>query len=433
MNARFLCRASLSALLLAASAGLRAEAPEHISYSVNRNDTLYDLARRYFADPASYPAVQKLNRIGNPRRIPVGRVLKIPRSMLRREPIEAVVQSYRGSVLVGVRGASVGLRVREGDLIETGARSFVSLRLPDNTAVSLPPGSRVRVERLRRTLLAQSVERRFVVQKGQASGIVTPMKDPHSTFEFLTPRAITSVRGTRFRTSYDPASGATKVEVSEGKVAFREAREREQAVAAGFGTSDALAAPVPLLAPPDLVSPDRSQTEERLDFAARPVAGAVRYRFQIARDAGFLDVLDEAYAPTPQAEFPGLPRGIYFVRLAAIDDHDLEGLASTYSFERRLNRLRTSLEESRAGRYRQFLFRWQAPDAPNASFRFQLSRSADGSAPLVDQTGLTGEAFVITDLAAGNYYWRVMSIETADGNVYTKWSPTSELRVGTAK
>jgi hypothetical protein len=433
LNARFLYRASLSALLLAASGSLRAEAPEHVSYSVNRNDTLYDLARRYFADPASYPAVQKLNRIGNPRRIPVGRVLKIPRSMLRREPIEAVVQSYRGAVLVGAHGASVGLKVREGDLIETGARSFVSLRLPDNTAISLPPGTRVRVERLRRTLLAQSVERRFVVQKGQASGIVTPMTDPHSTFEFLTPRAITSVRGTRFRTSYDPASGATKVEVSEGKVAFREAREGEQSVAAGFGTSDALAAPVPLLAPPDLASPDRSQTGEKLAFVARPVAGAARYRFQIARDAGFLDVLDEAYAPTPQAEFPDLPRGTYFVRLAAIADHDLEGLASTYSFERRRSRLRTSLEESRAGRYRQFLFRWQAPDAPNASFRFQLSRGADGSAPLVDQTGLTGDAFVITDLAAGTYYWRVMSIEAADGQVYTKWSSTNELRVGTVK
>jgi hypothetical protein len=259
------------------------------------------------------------------------------------------------------------------------------------------------------------------------------MTDPHSTFEFLTPRAITSVRGTRFRTSYDPASGATKVEVSEGKVAFREAREGEQSVAAGFGTSDALAAPVPLLAPPDLASPDRSQTGEKLAFVARPVAGAARYRFQIARDAGFLDVLDEAYAPTPQAEFPDLPRGTYFVRLAAIDDHDLEGLASTYSFERRRSRLRTSLEESRAGRYRQFLFRWQAPDAPNASFRFQLSRGADGSAPLVDQTGLTGDAFVITDLAAGTYYWRVMSIEAADGQVYTKWSSTNELRVGTVK
>ncbi|WP_324699461.1 FecR domain-containing protein [Novosphingobium sp. RL4] len=433
MNSRFLCRASLAAALLATSAGVRAETPAHVAYSVNRNDTLYDLARRYFADPASYPVVQKLNRIGNPRRIPVGRILKIPRSMLRREPIEAVVQSYRGAVLVGARSAAVGLRVREGDLIETGERSFVSLRLPDSTTVSLPPGSRVRVERLRRTLLAESVERRFVVQRGQASGIVTPMTDPHSTFEFLTPRAMTSVRGTRFRTSYDPASGASKVEVSEGKVAFRETREKEQFVVAGFGTNDGLAAPVPLLAPPELMSPDRVQAEEQLVFAARPVVGAARYRFQIARDAGFMDVLDEAYAQVPRAEFAGLPRGTYFVRMAGMDGNDLEGLASTYSFERRLNRLRTSFEESRAGRYRQFLFRWQAPDAPEASFRFQLSRSPDGSAPLVDQTGLTGDAFVITDLAAGTYYWRVMSIEAAEGQVYTKWSSANELRVGAAK
>src|SRR3546814_18707392 len=56
---------------------------------------------------------------------------------------------------------------------------------------------------------------------------------------------------------------------------------------------------------------------------------------------------------------------------------------------RRLNRISTSLEERRAGRYRQYLFRWRAPDAPNARFRFQLSDSPDGSSPLVDEIGLT--------------------------------------------
>src|SRR3546814_4553497 len=65
---------------------------------------------------------------------------------------------------------------------------------------------------------------------------------------------------------------------------------------------------------------------------------------------------------------------------------------------RRLNRISTSLEERRAGRYRQYLFRWRAPDAPNAQFRFQLSASPDGSSPLVDEIGLTEPVLILTDL-----------------------------------
>jgi len=219
----------------------------------------------------------------------------------------------------------------------------------------------------------------------------------------------------------------------EGKVAFREGSESEQLVPAGFGSSDRLAAPVALLPPPDLADPAKVQDDEQLSFALRPMANAVGYHFQIARDAGFIDVIDETYADTPTGAFPSLPNGSYFVRLSGIDGNSLEGEPAVYSFERRLNRLRTSLEQSRAGRYRQFLFRWQAPDVKAAQYRFQLSRAKDGSDPVVDQTGLADSFFIVTDLPGGTYYWRVMSVEAADGKVYTKWSATSELRVGEAK
>src|SRR3546814_1940751 len=92
---------------------------------------------------------------------------------------------------------------------------------------------------------------------------------------------------------------------------------------------------------------------------------------------------------------------------------------------RRLNRISTSLEERRAGRYRQYLFRWRAPDAPNAQFRFQLSASPDGSSPLVDEIGLTEPVLILTDLPKGTYYWRVVSTETAHGDIYRK---ASQLR-----
>ncbi len=428
--------AVVALVLTACPAALYAQAqqvPPFVEYRVNRDDTLYVLAQRYFADPRAYGVVQRLNRVANPRRMPIGLVLKIPRSLLRQEPIPAVVQSFKGDVRVGTRGAAVGMVVHEGDLVETGERSFVSLRLPDNTAVSLPSKTRIRVQRLRRTLLSESVERQFAVQYGRVTGEVTPMTDPASSFQFTTPRAITSVRGTRFRVGYEPGDANSGVEVVEGKVAFREGDDKEQLVQAGFGSNDRLPTPVPLLAPPDLVDPDKVQDEEGLAFRLRAMAGAAGYHLQIARDAGFIDMVDEAYASGPVGEFSTLPNGTYFVRLTGIDANVLEGKPSVYSFERRLNRLRTSLEQSRVGRYRQFLFRWQTPDVKAAQYRFQLSRAQDGSNPVVDQTGLADNSFIITDLPGGTYYWRVMSIEASGGRIYTKWSAINELRVGEAK
>ena len=405
----------------------------YVEYRVNRHDTLYDLARRYFADPGAYGVVQRLNRVADPRRMPIGLVLKIPRTLLRQEPITAAIQSLKGNVRVGMSGGAVGMMVHEGDLVETGERSFVSLRLPDDTIVSLPSKTRIRVQRLRRTLLSESVERQFAVQYGRASGTVTPMTDPASSFEFITPRAITSVRGTHFRVGYDPGEAGSRVEVVEGKVGFQAGNGKEQLVQAGFGSDDRLPAPMPLLPPPELAKPDEVQNDERLSFPLRPMAGATGYHLQIARDAGFIDIIDEAFSESPLGEFPALANGTYFVRLTGIDASGLEGKPSTYSFQRRLNRLRTSLEQSRVGRYRQFLFRWQAPDVKAAQYRFQLSRAQNGSDPVVDQTGLADTAFIITDLPDGTYYWRVMSIEASGGRVYTKWSATNELRVGKTK
>jgi len=400
---------------------------------VNKGDSLYQIAAHYLTTPGNYVAIQKLNRIRNPRRMLIGFVLQVPRALLRQEAIYAKVKNFSGSVLVGAKIVTAGMVLEEGAVIETGMRSFITLYLPDGSLISLPSNASIRIERLRRTLLTDALERRFAIRRGQATGKVTPMTDPDSSFQFKTPRVITSVRGTLFRTAYEPDSGSSRVEVVEGKVAFRANRNSEELVPAGFGISEQLLAPVGLLPSPSLANPGKVQDEEGLTFPVEPVAGAIAYHLQIARDAGFSDVIDETVSERPEGEFPGIANGNYFVRTTAIDANRLEGRPSIYSFDRRLNRLRTSIEQGRAGRYRQFLFRWDAPDMTDGQFRFQLSRSADGAGALVDQAGLKGSSFIITDLPPGIYHWRVMSMSVEAGRVFTKWSPSSELRIEASK
>lgn len=418
---------------LMAAAPLHAQSDEMITYRVEKGDNLYTLAGRYFTRTRDYRTVQRINRIADPYRIPTGTVIRIPRSVLRTEPVRAVVHSFRGAVMIGPEGgkrqATVGLPVYEKDLIETGQRAFVTLRLPDETTVALPSQSRVRVERMRRTLLADNVERSFAIENGRARANVAPMDNPRSDFRITTPVASSAVRGTEYRVSYDRDRGRATSEVLEGRVEFGTADAQPQMLAAGYGGASHLTAPKPLLPAPDLIRPGRVQDEEQLHFTVRPQSGTTGYHGQIARDAGFLEVIDEVHGEVADLVLPGHANGTYFVRVAAIDAEGLVGQPATYGFERRLNRLTTSLEQSRAGRYRQYLFRWHTPDQPDGQYRFQMSTNADGSAPIVDEPGLADSSFLLTDIPSGTYYWRVMTLGFEDGRVYEKWSPLQQLRI----
>jgi hypothetical protein len=429
---------ALAALAMAAPASsAERDNADTISYRVLKGDNLYTLGARYFSRTSSYIVVQRLNRIADPRRLRIGTALLIPRNILRQEPVRAVVHSYRGSVRIGKPGkhaaAAIGMPVMEGDLVETGGKSFISLRLPDGTTVALPSQTRVRVERLRRTLLAGTVYRAFSIEQGRASATVEPMEDPRSNFHLSTPVAVTAVRGTSLRMRYDPASHRATSEVLEGKVQFSADGGEMRMVSAGFGTASHLEKTLPLLAAPALIDAGRVQSDDQLRFTIQPLAGASHYRVQIAKDAGFLEILDEAETAATEAQFPSVPNGDYFVRVTGIDQNALEGLPVTYGFTRRLNRITVTAEEERTGRYRQFLFRWHTPDARNAQFRFQLSADRDGASPIVDEPGLLKPSFVITDLPPGIYFWRVKTIEAEAGKIYEKWTSANELRVEKAR
>lgn len=413
-----------------------------IAYTIAKGDNLYTLAARFLARTSHYSIVQRVNNISDPYRLKVGSRIAIPRKLLRKEPIRAVVQSYRGAVQI-VRGdlrrsVSLGMPLMEGDVIETGHNSFLTLYLPDESRVALPSRSAIRIQRLRRTLLAGSVERLFTILNGRARAVVAPMADPESDFRFSTPVAVSAVRGTEFRMRYSAESRRATTEVLEGVVAFDASATKAapiaadatpQAVRAGYGTASDFAQPLALLPAPELLAPARIQDEEQLQFTLKPLDGAVRYRVEIAADAGFIDVLNEAEAASTDATLPALPDGSYFVRVTGIDRSGLEGMPATYGFERRLNRVEASVESGRAGGYRQYLFRWRTLDTDNAQYRFQLALNRDGSEPIVDELGLGGTSFVVTDLPPGVFYWRVQTVEVENGRVYQKWSPIQELRI----
>jgi hypothetical protein len=406
-----------------------------LTYRARSGDNLYTLAQRHLIRVNDFVKVQRINHIADPYRIPVGRSIKIPRQLLRYTRLVAKIVAYRGNVHVrsrnGLRPASIGGTVHEGDLIVTSADAFVSLGLPDDSIISLPSQSQVTIKRLRKISLTGAVEKLFAVEQGRVRAVVTPIIRSEDDFRISTPVAVAAVRGTEFRVAYQPGNGRSATEVLEGKVDVAAGGSPKiQQVAPGFGSIASAAGvgtPVPLLPAPSLLRPGRVQDEDRLSFQVGSLKDAKSYHVQIAQDAGFVDVVSETIANGTESSLSPIADGTWFVRLSAIDADGLEGLPATYGFERRLSGIEAAVDKRRFGRTREYLFRWRTTGEGIAQFRFQLCTDTEQGAPLIDQLGLTEHSLVITDLPPGTYHWRVMSLQIANGKAYDKWSPFERL------
>jgi predicted phage tail protein len=152
-------------------------------------------------------------------------------------------------------------------------------------------------------------------------------------------------------------------------------------------------------------------------FSVEPAPGASGYRIQIARDADLLDLIRDARMQAPSATFSDLADGTYFVRVSVIDANGLEGIPRVYAFERRANELSaTAAPHAGSHAYR---FVWRASRAdPGTRFRLVLSRHEDLREPVVDAVDLAETSLVVSDLPAGDYFWRVVSEQYDHGRFY---------------
>ena len=420
-----------------------APSDDSVAYVVERGDTLIDLASAYLNRPADYRRVQRDNRVADPRRLAIGRTLIIPVSLLRADPDQARIAGFRGAVTLtqgGGAGTPVqGQIVSEGAVLSTGPNAFVRLALSDGSHVVVPSNSRMRVSRLRRYALNGAVDQAMTVEAGRAESSVTPRRRPGG-FVVRTPVSVSAVRGTEFRVAFNDDTDRAATEVIEGVVNVASGDGAADAVAQASEGVSASSAPVrlaPLLPAPALTDPEQihSGRDVRIRLAALP--GAQRYRGRLATDAGMIEAFEEADSASGAdvLVFPVLADGAYFVRLTALSQDEVEGRPATYSFIRARNGVEGLAAGSLAGdRRRPYRFRWEAVGEGAATFRFQLSREGQDGAPkgppLIDQPGLTDQAFTVTDLPPGVYTWRVQGSRHRFGHLLQAWSEPQQLRIG---
>ena len=328
---------------------------EILLYRTKKGETLQALASRWFVRPDDWRLAQALNTIKDPANIPAGTELRFRASWVKTNPIEADLYAFRGDVRITRAGesrvATKGMKLMEGDIVETGANGFATLTLPDESLVSLPSASRIRLARLREVPMSNSIDRRFTLEAGRSDAKVTPMANPASRFLITTPVAVAAVRGTEFNVTFTPSEMKQVTEVYEGKVGVtRIGSNVETLILAGFGhvaTDTSSSRPIKLLGSPQVEQPQRIQAREAVTFRLGEVAGATGYLVELARDADFRDRIASGKFSGPEAVFEDIEDGKLFVRVSAFDSSGVAGARITHDFVRQID---PSIAAARASR-----------------------------------------------------------------------------------
>lgn len=432
----------------AEAAAPAASATAYWHYRIVRGDTLIGVAGRHLGPAGSWRALQKINRVADPRRLVPGAELRIPLAWLRVQPVRAEVLHVLGSVQVQ-RGESApellaaGAMLGSGDLLLAGPEASLALRLADGSRLLVRPQSRVRFERLVHIGPDGVPDTRLRLDAGSVDARVAPA--PGRRFDIRTPTANLGVRGTEFRTQVDADGRQTRLEVLAGAVAAAPgtapagAARRGAAdgggdggpgsrVEAGYGVvlaaGAAPMAPRRLLAPPDLsgLAPRLERVPLRLSWA--PLAGAGAYRAQVfaldegrAPGAGTADrLLLDGRFPTTNAGWADLPDGRYELRVRGVDDQGLEGRDARQAFALKARPVPPFTRAPRADArvYGESVSLAWTEAGEAASYRLQLSEQADFGTLRADLAGLSGTEHALA-LPPGHYHWRLASVR-ADGD-----------------
>ena len=404
-------------------------------------DTLEGLSQSYFGTPRLWHQLQARNKVKDPRQLQPGSVVWIPVGLLPAE--SAQVEFVHGDVKVHTAepGASTnpaaaanppvaaGTMLAEGTRLQVGPDGFVTVRLADGSVVKVSAQSDVQLRQLRRRGRAGSVQSVVEIQRGSVESSVAPSTDASRRFEVRTPRAVTSVRGTRFGVALSE-SGDTTAAVLQGAVAVQSrtadnpAQHNAAATVLQPGQGLAVQAdgtvgsPRSLLPAPDLTSlPAAVHDLGLLALNVPGQAGANAYQAIVARDAELTQVLRSGTFANGQLRWKGLDDGQYFISVRAIDAEGIAGLPTTQPLTVKTQPVPP-------------LYQKPAPDAvvSNAGgqllctqvagvrwYRIQVATQADFNAPVLDESRLDSCTLSVAQLPVGRYFWRAASVRELPG------------------
>ena len=394
-------------------------------YTVQPGDHPWNIAQRFLKGASYGQQLSRLNRIANDHRLQPGTQLRIPSEWLKLQSSRVRLQAVQGDAVVlsgaaGSHAAVQGEILPAGSSLRTAARASATLEFEDGSRVLVRQDTEVRLVQSQQRVLSESRLFNLELLYGALENIVKPDADPTARFEIRSPSAVAAVRGTQFRVS--ATSQQTWAEVIDGSVLVSNGAG-QSAISAGSGTfteaGRAPGSPIPLLAAPDLSAIPERLERLPIDWPLPAVAGAVRYRTQIAPDERFEVITSDEVSTPARLRALNIADGDYVLRVRAIDASGLEGISAERVLSVQARPEPPLLIEPAPDGVTlsaRPTFRWTQA-ASGRNYRFQITpASEDPAAQASEQTIVdTGSTTLPVDIPSGIYRWRVAAIDSATG------------------
>ena len=394
-------------------------------YSLRPGDNLIRFGKQHLINPDDWHVLQKLNNIKNPQQMQLGKVLRVPLSLVKQSPApaEIVLASGQAGILKAdksVQAVTVGQQLSAGTELITGEKSKLNIKFADGSIVSMQPKSTMKLDTLSMYSGGGMVDTKLRLQQGKVETEANPAHRQGNQMHIITPTAVAAVRGTKFRVSADDVS--ITQETLEGKVALM-ASGQEVAVDKGFGSlSEGGNAPLP----PVLLLPAPATGNLPIKLEAVPVAfnmpaqeGAVAWLGKVSTEPQFNSLLDEKLSQGSDLSFSDLPDGKYYLKVRAKDKQGLEGYDATHEFNlnaRPFAPKAAAPAQAATVREANPELSWTKIEQAN-EYLLELARDADFK-QLLDSRRVVNTAYKIEkNLEPGQYFWRLASIDSATDKV----------------
>lgn len=418
-------RAAFLATGLLAVSLVHAQTGERVwGYKVKPGDRLVDIAKTYQKNPNDWKKLQESNAVPDPKRLVPGKQIRIPVTDLKQGDPVAEAVLVHGDVFrldkAGQPGAKLasGDVLKMGDMVQTGARSTLTIRFADASRMLVTEKSKVSLDSLLNYGKTGMADTKVQVHAGGTDSQVSPQKGVASRYEINTPAINLTVRGTGFRVQVEGESGATRTEVEEGQVAGSAEGGGQALIGNGFGIvaepGKPLGKPSQLLAAPVLATAAQRVEKFPLRFSWQALEGAQKYRLQLLASVGGSDaiVVDE-YVSTTEAQWDDLPDGDYALRVRGVDAVGLEGSNAVKAFTLKTRPepplLSYPLHLFKAEDEKIF-FRWEVAPAAH-TYVFQVAQDSEFKNVIARVPGISADTRgVLLALPPGRYYWRVASV-----------------------
>lgn len=418
---------SIGVLVMLMTSWVSAE-PAMRYYLVHQGETLSGIAFKEIGDAEAWLVIQKHNDVPNPRLLMPGTKLKIPESLYQTNPLTALVIRVNGqathfsSLGEQVRGLAKGDELTAGTIIETSAASNVVLQFFDNSRLFISENSRISLETLTGKTNNKSTRTVIKVEEGKTESRVSTQKNG-AKYEVVTPEMRLAVRGTEFLVSVDANTNTSRVMVMEGRVfASQENVDNFQGanIDEGLGfiaKDDETGSTVNLLAKPELMAHVNTKQLSSWSASWDSVENEKEYRIQLVKGKIDKVMLADKVQESKQVNFSDLDDGLYELKVRAIDDKEMEGLADTIKFDINAFPIPPMLPKAdmKGVGNKKITFNWQAEKTADF-YHFQIFSADEANSYFSKIEKIPADVNQVSfRLVPGNYFWRVASVSEVDG------------------